>query len=121
MNEKGIQPPPKRPMIDAPDRWAPWDRWFRLLVFAFAKVQTFAVSINPTSVGANTTSEQTFSVPGLTTEDIVTVNKPSHQTGLGIAGARVSAANTLAITFMNTTAGSIDPSSETYKIVAVRR
>ena len=80
----------------------------------------YSVSINPTSVGANTTSEQTFTVVGLKTTDVVVVNKPSHQTGLGIVGARVSAANTLAITFMNTTGAGIDPSSETYTILAIR-
>lgn len=81
----------------------------------------YDVSLDPTSVGANTTSEQTFTINGLKTNDIIVVNKPTHQTGLGIVGARVSAANTLAITFMNNTGSGIDPSSETYRILAYRR
>ena len=71
-----------------------------------------------TAVSTITTSEQTVTVPGLNVGDAVVVNKPTHQAGLGIVNARVSAANTLAITFMNTTAGSITPTaSEVYKVV----
>jgi hypothetical protein len=44
------------------------------------------------------------------------VNKPSHQYGLGIGGVRVTAADTLGITFINTTAAAITPVAETYVI-----
>ena len=69
-------------------------------------------------VNTITTSEQTVTVPGLNVGDVVVVNKPTHQTGLGIVGARVSAANTLAITFSNPTAAGITPTaSEIYRVV----
>ena len=54
-----------------------------------------------------TTAEQTVTVPGLAVGDMVFVSKPTAQAGLGVAGARVSAADTLAITFVNPTAGGI--------------
>lgn len=73
-------------------------------------------SINVASVAANTTAEQTFTVPGLKTSDMVFVNKPSVSAGLGIVNARVSAADTLAISFVNATAAAIDPAAETYLI-----
>jgi len=83
--------------------------------------RAYDVTISPAEVAANTSAEQTFTVSGLTTSDHVTVNKPTAQAGLGIVGARVSAANTLAITFGNFTAAAITPTaSETYKVVAVR-
>jgi hypothetical protein len=82
--------------------------------------QTFSQTLTPTSVGANSTSEQTFTVIGLSTSDYVTVNKPTHTSGIGIVNARVSAKDTLAITFANVTSGAITPPSETYAIVAVR-
>ena len=88
---------------------------------AFASVKTYSKAINPTTVNANTTSEQTFTVKGLSTTDIVYVNKPSHQAGLALTGCRVSAKDTIALTFMNTTGSGIDPSSETYTIVAIRK
>lgn len=84
-----------------------------------SKLKFFTSAINPASVAANTTAEQTFTVAGLTTDMAIVVNKPTLTAGLGICGARVSAADTLAITFNNPTAGALDPGSETYNIVAI--
>lgn len=77
----------------------------------------YSSALSPTAVPGNTTAEQTFTVTGLIASTPVWVNKPTAQTGLGIAGVRVSAANTLAINFVNTTGASITPTaSETYVI-----
>lgn len=77
-------------------------------------------NITPTSVAANTTAEQTFTVAGLpfvnSSPATVFVNKPSFQAGLAIAGCRISAANTLAITFENVTGAAIIPNTEIYTI-----
>jgi hypothetical protein len=78
-------------------------------------------ALSPAIVAANTTAEQTFTVTGLAVGDMVTVNKPTAQAGLGIVGARVSAANTLAITFSNNTASGITPTAaETYVVNVIR-
>jgi hypothetical protein len=69
-------------------------------------------ALTPSAVSANTSAEQTFTVTGLAVGDVVTgVNKPTTQAGIGIVGYRISAANTLAITFANFTAGSITPTA----------
>jgi hypothetical protein len=73
-------------------------------------------TLTPASVGANTSAEQTFTVPGLQVGDSIDINKASHQTGLSIGNVRVSAANTLAIQFVNTTGSPIVPTSEQYII-----
>lgn len=78
-------------------------------------------ALTPTIVNTVTAPEQTFTVNGLLTTDLVIVNKPSAQAGLGIAGARVTAANTLGITYVNPTAGNITPTAETYLIFVIRR
>lgn len=73
------------------------------------------------SVPTITTSEQTMTVTGVEVGDFVWVNKPTHQTGLGIAGSRVSALNTVAITFVNPTAAGITPTaSEVYRVLHAR-
>lgn len=77
-------------------------------------------SIDVASVSANTTAEQDFTVPGLKTGDFVKVSKPSHSAGLGIVNARVKAADTLSVTFMNCTGSPIDPAAETYSIYVLR-
>lgn len=76
--------------------------------------------LTPTSVSANSTSEQTFTVQGVQVGDSIDINKASHQTGLGITNVRASAANTLAITYMNNTASPITPTSEQYIIGGMR-
>lgn len=73
-------------------------------------------SLTPAAVGANTTAEQTFTVTGVVVGDSLDINKASHQTGLSIGNVRVSAANQIAIQYVNTTAGSITPTAEVYTI-----
>lgn len=71
-----------------------------------------------TNVGANTAVERTIAVSGLRAGiDVVTgVTKPSAQAGLAIVAARVSANDTLALTYMNASGGAIAPAAETYLI-----
>lgn len=75
-----------------------------------------SVVVDLGSVAANTTEEETVTVPGLTTDMFVMVNKPSLDAGIGVAGARVSAADTLILTIVNSTGGAVDAASETYKL-----
>lgn len=81
-----------------------------------APLLNYSQSLAPVSVGANTTAEQTFTVTGLVAGSAVWVNKPSAQNGLGIVGVRVSAVNTLAITYSNSSGAPIVPATETYVI-----
>ena len=81
-----------------------------------APLLLYSQSITPGAVAANTTAEQTFTVTGLVAGSPVWINKPSFTTGISIVGVRVSAANTLAITFSNGTASSITPPAETYLV-----
>lgn len=87
-----------------------------------AAIGVVAVTLSPALVGANTTAEQTFTVPGVAVGDYVYVNKPTAQAGLGIVGARVTAANTVGITFSNNTGGGITPTaSQEYCFFVVRK
>ena len=88
-----------------------------------SKQGIFALTISPASVAANTTAEQTFAATGigLLVGDWVAVMKPTAQAGLGIVGVRVSAADTLAITFSNNTGSPIVPTaSEVYSVKVER-
>ncbi len=87
---------------------------------ALTQVRIYAPSLTPALIAANTTAEQTFTVAGLATTDIVFVNFPSNVAGCGIVGWRVSLADTLAITWCNNTASNKTPSAGTYKVAAIR-
>lgn len=75
---------------------------------------TVAVPITPASVATITTVEQTFTVPGVQVGDAVHVSPPGLQAGVAICAARVTAADTVAIGFVNPTAGSVTPTAGTH-------
>jgi len=77
-------------------------------------------TLTPAEVATITTAEQTFTVAGLKTGDFVSVNSPSLVAGVALSNARVSAANTLALTFVNPTAAGVTPAAGSYKILVVR-
>ncbi|MGE5621431.1 MAG: hypothetical protein ACM3VY_00240 [Candidatus Bathyarchaeota archaeon] len=86
-----------------------------------AAVGVVKVTLSPAQVAANTTAEQTFTVTGLKAGDFANVNKPTAQAGLFIAGVRVSADDTLAITFGNATASPITPTASEVYLVKFER
>src|SRR5438128_1970601 len=81
-----------------------------------------SVTLSPALIAQATTAEQTVTVKGLKVGDAVFLTKPTAQAGLGIVGARVSAVDTLAITFVNVPAGgNIQPTAtEVYQIAGFR-
>jgi hypothetical protein len=88
------------------------------------KVGVFSITLSPASVANATSAEQTFSSTGigLLSTDLVVVQKPTAQAGLGIVGARPTAtADQLAITFGNFTSATITPTaSEVYTVFVAR-
>ena len=80
-----------------------------------------ACTLSPASVVATTGNEQTFTVAGLQVGDQVSVSKPSFQNYLSIANTRVSAANTLAIAFGNSSTANITPTASEVYLVEVNR
>lgn len=80
----------------------------------------YSVSLTPTAVAANTVAEQTVTVTGVLATDMVIVNKPTSQAGLALVSGRVSAANTVALAFLNSSAASITPTAaQTYIVTTV--
>lgn len=79
------------------------------------KVLTATATIDFTSIAAGATQEQTITVTGAATGDTVEIGLPSTFDAGLMATAYVSAADTVKIRLFNTTAGSIDPASATYR------
>jgi hypothetical protein len=83
-------------------------------------VSTYATSQTPVSVAANTTAEQSITVNNVLSTDLVIINKPTSQAGLGLVSGRVSAANTVKLTFANATAAALTPTAtETYVVTTI--
>lgn len=72
------------------------------------------------SISANTTTEITFTINGVRSDDFVVASKPSLDAGLVVGSSRVSSDNTVSVTISNPTAGAVDPGSETYRFLVLR-
>jgi hypothetical protein len=94
--------------------------WLQRLATKLRIVDGYEILWTPSSVSANSTSDQTVTVTGLNLDDMVYVNLPSYVSGVVVAHARVTGANTIAVTFGNVTGGSVTPPAGVYKIMAVR-
>ncbi|MGI0034321.1 MAG: hypothetical protein ACRD98_00435 [Nitrososphaera sp.] len=86
-------------------------------VLISASYKTVSIG-TPAVVPANSTLEHTVTLAGIAVGDFVAVVKPTHQTGLLVGTCRVSAANTLAVPYMNTTAAGITPTAAEIYIVS---
>jgi hypothetical protein len=79
-----------------------------------------SVTLAPTVVPAVTTSEQAFTVQGVQLNDWVEVSPPAQPAGISLHSARVTGANTVAITFINATAGGVTPATAAYYMYWMR-
>ena len=116
IQEKGITPAPsiKHTPTDK------IDTWLEQLQTRFPKVNTYNPSIDLALIGATSYSTQTFSVPGLNINDVLVVNPPSLTVGLYLITYGVDSADTLSMTFYNSTGGGINEAESTFKIIAIR-
>lgn len=118
MLSKPIPPAP----IKEQDKGSPnWTRWFNLVSSNVTKIYDLSATITPSSIPAQTTVEQTFTVNGIVSSDrILELIKPTNTAGIGIVGKRVTANNTVAIDYINVTAAPITPPSETYTFILIK-
>jgi hypothetical protein len=87
-----------------------------------SKLFVLSPTLTSVAVATITTAEQTYTVPGLQLGDvIVAAQRPANSpVGVGIVGGRVSAADTLALTWVNPTAGSVTPAAAAITLVVAR-
>ena len=86
------------------------------------KVLVGTVDVNPASLATLTSGETTVTITGAAVGDIVVMNVPaSLETGLAFSGARVSAADTVAVRLTNVTAGSVDGANRTWGYMLVKK
>lgn len=85
-----------------------------------ARSKVISVSLTPTQVSANSTSEQAFTVTGVPSNAEVVVNGPSQTSGVVMGQAYVSDKDQVTIPFVNPTGSGVTPASGTYKVRVLR-
>ncbi len=79
------------------------------------------VAVDPPSIAANTTTNVSVTVSGLTTSDKVWVSAVNAlEDGLVLESVQVTAANTLTLGIRNTTGSAIDGASRNWQYLAIR-
>ncbi len=91
-------------------------KWFSQLPDYVLDKQVLESTLDVAVVAANTMAEQTFTITGLNTTQAVEVSPPALTSGLFYISARISAANTLAIVFNNTTGSGITEGNAVFLI-----
>jgi len=86
---------------------------------ALTKIVVYSTTVTPGSVAANGCAWQSFTVTGLTTSDKVIINSSVLWTPAAV-GARVSAADLLAVNFCNSGNGAASPAGATLTTIAIR-
>ncbi len=88
---------------------------------ALTQVRVYTPSLTPTVVSSGDFVEESFTVPGLSTADTIVVNPPAHSGAYHceLISCRVSAADTLTLTFL-ALSGAHSPPAGVYRILAVR-
>lgn len=103
-------PGPDSLLVGPPGIGSPYDAIF-----------TVSASLTPASVATVATAEQTFTVNGIQATDLTLLaSYPARTNSVAPVECRASAANTIAITYVNPTAGNLTPPAGTYSFLVVR-
>jgi hypothetical protein len=87
------------------------------------QIKILSAVFNPANVVKDTAVEQAVTVTGVEVGDVVIVNKPTVDAGVGVIGCRVTAQNTVGLVFANFTGAAgadVNPGSETYLFAVMR-
>lgn len=83
-------------------------------------ITVLSATVDLGSVAANTSETETATVAGVKVGDQVLGEKPTLSAGIIIGTCWVSAADTVSIQVMNSTASAVDAGSETWKFTVIR-
>lgn len=79
-----------------------------------------SANLTPAAVTNGMLPVQTFTVVGLKVNDLLTIVPPAQTNNAAVISGRVIAQDTLALTFVNPTAGLLTPTAGNYQISIVR-
>jgi hypothetical protein len=79
-----------------------------------------SLSLTPASVGAATSATQNVTIPGIVVGDVVVPAADPITNATALVAARVASANTVALRFVNPTAGPLTPTAGAYTFLVVK-
>jgi hypothetical protein len=79
----------------------------------------YELTVTPAAMATTVQTDQSFTVTGVTTDDMIHVSFPSLETGVVLSHYWVSAANTVKVRMYNPTGSTITPAAQTMKVVVL--
>lgn len=83
-------------------------------------INLLSATVDLGSVAANTSEEETFTLAGVLTTDMIFVNNSNLDAGITIGSARCETDGTVTVEVINATAGAVDAASETMQVLVIR-
>ncbi len=91
-----------------------------LLTSNITQMGIVSFTYDPASIANITVTEDTIKIPGLQVGDVVFAQRVAHSAGIGITDCRVSAKDTLSISWVNPTAAPVNAASASYLLFWAR-
>src|SRR5512134_1485931 len=91
-----------------------------LLTSNITQMGIVTITYDPANIATVDVDEDTVTVPGLKVGDFVALARTVHVNDVGICDCRVSADNTLSVTWVNPSAGGVDQTSATFLLFWAR-
>ena len=111
-------PIPRHPDRDMPTKEA---RWTDNMRKSIAEIISYDATVDLTSIGATSYSEQTVTINGVTTNHAIIAIPAGLTAGLYYVSARIVAANTVKVVLYNSTGGAIDEASASWSFITIRK
>lgn len=86
--------------------------------FSGSPKKTWAVTIDPANINANTLLTMDVTLPGLRAGMLPVIHMPALEAGL-VAWGRYKAKDTLELRILNTTASAVNPAAQTLFVAAL--
>lgn len=77
------------------------------------------VTLDPSSINANSVSVETYTVTGVNLDTKYEVDALSLEAGLFVIESHPTAANTLAISIWNTTNAAVNPAAQKFRVLGL--
>lgn len=114
-----INNPPLRDAFDAPS-WASWFTQVLTALLGWKKTYTQTLTHDFGAINAQTEATQTVSVLGARSGDAVIVRPTTAVNGIILDGT-VTASDVVTVRAVNYSSGSINPASQTYRVIVFQQ
>jgi len=120
INRKGNAAPPRRGMLESNGVLShDWWRWLVRLRDGIPAINSYTVEVDIPAVAAGAHAQVTITVGGVETDDVVWGVPPPTRIDIVVVGCHVTTPDTVLMTVLNPTGGTLNPAAEDYRFLTI--